>query len=57
MTAATTPGGDPPPAGPDVGGLASFRETCAQMGLTWAETAAAVLRWQREQGAATETDR
>ncbi len=47
--------GDPPPSVPDVGGLASFLETCAQMGLTWAETATAVLRWQQEQAAATET--
>jgi len=48
--------GDPSPPGPDVNGLASFLETCAQMGLTWAETAAAVLRWQQEQDAATKGD-
>ena len=41
------------PAGPDVGGLASLLESCAVMGLTWAETAAAVLEWQRDKGAAT----
>lgn len=44
------------PAAPDINGLANFLETCAVMGLTWLETATAVLRWQRDQGAATRTD-